>query len=152
MTRRRKPTRPEAIAALEDLYNQMPALECRGLCHDSCTAIDASELERERLRARGVELPLHMSPERLHRLIAAGKTPRCPALSGLNTCSVYDVRPLICRAFGLVIDPADPRGGMLCEHGCVPDATIDAAQLFKALREVEELSLAVTGVPRGRYV
>ncbi|SEF34466.1 Putative zinc-or iron-chelating domain-containing protein [Amycolatopsis pretoriensis] len=151
MSRQRIPTRAEAIAALEDLYEQVPAIECKGLCHDSCTSIDASELERERLAARGVTLPVHMSYERLQALIATGKTPRCPALSPLNTCSVYDVRPLICRVFGVVRDRSDLiRGGLRCEHGCIPDATIDASELFRALRQIEELSIAVTGVPRSR--
>jgi len=143
-------TRAEAVAALEDLYAQLPAIECKGLCHDSCTAIDASELERERMRDRGVELPVALAHHRLQALIAAGKTPRCPALGPLNNCTVYEDRPFVCRAFGMVRDPADAlaRGPMMCDYGCIPDGTIDFFQYGRALREIEELSRAVTGVSR----
>lgn len=147
---RTRVTRAEAIAALEDLYAQLPRLECKGLCFDSCTAVDASELERERMRERGVELPMPLAHHRLQALIAVGKTPRCPALGPLNTCTVYDVRPFVCRVFGMVRDPADTlaRGPMMCDYGCIPDGTIDFDQFGRALREIEELSQEVTGVSR----
>lgn len=139
--------RANAIAILEDLYSQLPALECKGRCHDSCTSIDASELERERLRERGIELPIRLSHQQLAVLIAADRTPRCPALSALNTCAAYDVRPFICRAFGMVYDPATG-GGLMCDHGCIPDKTMTPAELFRLLREIELLSVEVTGVSR----
>lgn len=145
-----KPTRSEAIEALEELYAVLPSLECKGLCADSCTVIDASELERQRLRERGIELgpPTdRWTVERLKGLIASGKTPRCPALSPLNTCRVYEVRPLICRVFGMVLDPRTG-DGMMCEHGCIPDATITPAELYRVLLQLDELSEQVTGVRR----
>lgn len=147
MKRRPRYTRTQAITMLEELYAQLPPLECKGLCHDSCTSIDASELERERMRERGVELPSGMPHDRLKALIALGVTPRCPALSPLNTCSVYEVRPFICRAFGVVLDRQTGEG-LMCEHGCIPDGTIDPGQVYRALREIEELSAEVTGVSR----
>lgn len=150
MSRRKRPSRAEAIAALEDLYAQLPALECKGLCFDSCTAVDASQLERERMRERGVELPMALAHHRLQALIAAGRMPRCPALGPLNTCTVYEVRPFTCRAFGTVRDPADTlaQGPMMCDHGCIPDGTFGFGQFARALREIEELSREVTGVSR----
>jgi Fe-S-cluster containining protein len=135
-------TRAEAIERLEELYAQLPSVTCRGLCHDTCTSIDASELERERLRERGVVLPARVARDRLRTLIAEGRTPRCPALSALNTCSVYAVRPLICRGWGAVYP------GLLCEHGCVPDGDMDDGQFFQIMLQVEELSVDVTGVSR----
>jgi Fe-S-cluster containining protein len=152
MSRKNRPrlTREAAIAALEDLYAQLPALECKGRCFDSCTAVDASELERKRMRERGVELPMAMAHHRLQALIAAGRTPRCPALGPLNTCTGYEVRPFTCRAFGMVRDPADhlARGPMMCDYGCIPDGTIGFEQFARALREIEEMSQEVTGVSR----
>lgn len=139
--------RERAVAQLEQLYASLPPLECKGLCHDSCTAIDASELERERIQARGVELPPYRSHKVTLKLIAEGRTPRCPALGPLNTCTVYDVRPFICRAFGMVLDRRTGEG-LMCEHGCIPDGTIDLPTLWKALREIEELSVWATGVER----
>lgn len=146
-------TRAEALAALDELYASLPALECKGRCHDTCTAIDASELERERLAERGVHLPAALAHRQLAALIATGQTPRCPALGPLNTCRVYDVRPFICRAFGMVLDrrtsPANPHHGpMMCDHGCVPDGTLSFAEYARVLADIEELSYAVTGVSR----
>lgn len=139
--RRRVATRAEAVAALEDLYAQLPAIECKGLCHDSCTSIDASELERERVRERGVELPPGRRYREVRALIDAGKTPRCPALGPLNNCRVYDVRPLICRIFGVA-------EGLRCEHGCIPEWIIPDWQVAQAMAEVELMSQQVTGVSR----
>lgn len=138
---------------LDDLYAQLPALECKGLCHDSCTAIDASELERERLRERGVELSQEPAAQQLVRYRRTGEVPRCPALGPLNTCTVYDVRPFVCRAFGLVYDPdvlpGDARRQvMMCDHGCVPDGVITTAELHRILADIERLSVRVTGVRR----
>lgn len=146
------PTRAEARAMLDALYAQLPAVECKGLCHDACTAIDASELERERLRERGVELPATSATHRYQEILATGVVPRCPALGPLNTCRVYDVRPFVCRAFGAVYDPTlvNPAHTqpMMCDHGCIPDGTITVAELTRILVEIEVLSVAVTGVPR----
>lgn len=139
--------RERALAELEQLYASLPAIECKGRCHDACTVIDASELERERIQARGVELPPGMSHTRHLKLIDQGKAPRCPALGPLNTCTVYDVRPMICRAFGMTLDPRTGRG-LMCEHGCIPDGTISPQDLSRALIQIEELSRWATGVDR----
>lgn len=139
----------DAFDALEDLYAQLPNVECKGLCHDSCTVIPASELELMRIAERGVEIPPPPTPERMERLIAEGNIPRCPALSSLNTCSVYSVRPFVCRAFGMVHEPgAVHREPMMCDHGCIPDATMTHAELWRIMREIEKLSVEVTGVSR----
>lgn len=135
--------REEALAELDDLYAQLPALECKGRCHDSCTSINMTELERERIRARGVEIGPSMTHARVKKLVAAGRTPRCPALGPLNTCTVYDVRPMICRTFGMVL-------GELCQHGCVPDGTITREEMVRVLYDIEMLSREVTGVAMRR--
>lgn len=147
--------RREAYAALDDLYAQLPALECKGLCHDTCTAIDMSVLERERIvETTGVRIPLPLYPP--ERNLVDGKPPRCAALGPLNTCRVYQVRPFICRAFGMVLTHPDAphEGPMMCDHGCIPDAVLSGAEFTRLMREILELSQAVTGsermVQRGR--
>lgn len=136
-------SRDEALAVLDDLYAQLPALECKGMCHDSCTVIDASELERERLRQHGVDIGASPSHRRVLELIATGVEPRCPALGPLNTCRVYAVRPFICRAFGVA-------EGLLCEHGCVPDKIVPYGEVLRLLAEIEKLSKRTTGVSQRR--
>jgi Fe-S-cluster containining protein len=139
---------------LDELYASLPAVECRGLCHDTCTAIDASELERRRLAERGVRLPEAPATAQLREIVRTGTVPRCPALSPLNTCTVYDVRPFTCRAFGVVMQAGADRAGltfagpMMCDHGCVPDGTVDLREYARAIRQIEALSVAVTGVRR----
>jgi len=146
------PTEAEAIAMLEDLYSQIPPLECKGLCHDTCTAIDASELERRRLRERGVELSYLPISIQIRDIKRAGVQPRCPALGPLNNCTVYDVRPMICRAFGVVYEPAAynvPHSQpMMCDRGCIPDGTMNPREFARVMLDIEMLSELVTGVSR----
>jgi hypothetical protein len=84
---------------LDALYAQLPTIECRGKCQDSCGPIDMSVAERRRIADRGVDIPL---------------APTCPALSMFGTCAVYDVRPMICRLWGVV-------EAMACPYGCMPE-------------------------------
>jgi Fe-S-cluster containining protein len=138
---------------LEELYASIPALECKGRCHDTCTVINASELERERMAEAGVRLPDPLPLSVVARM-PEGTVPRCPALSPLNTCRVYEVRPFICRAFGVVLDRRALYGGqefttpMMCDHGCVPEGTMTLAEFARVILDIEELSYAVTGVQR----
>lgn len=160
------PTVAEARAALDELYAQLPPIQCKGLCRDSCYNVDASQLERDRIAERGVQLPEPV-PGRVWLRLAEGaraaagdaatgngptdgSLPPCPALSTLGTCRVYDVRPLMCRAFGMVpTSQVDPhRGPMMCDHGCIPEGVMSLADYVAALADVERLSRLVTGVAR----
>lgn len=87
-------------AQLDQLYAQLPRLECRGKCQGSCGPIDMSNIERRRIAQRGVDIP---------RLCGT-----CPALTMLGACAVYEIRPMICRLWGVV-------EAMACPHGCMPE-------------------------------
>ena len=82
----------QVIKRLEQLYSQLPALACLGLCEHSCGEhIGASTAERQRLLAVGVDLDAPM-PEGA-----------CPALTrtfGAGRCSVHAIRPTICPVVG----------------------------------------------------
>lgn len=131
--------REEAWAEIHALYEALPEIQCKGLCYDTCTSINPSELEREAVRARGVELPPGIGHQRHLQLIAAGQTPRCPALSALNTCSVYDVRPYICRVYGSIRTDG-------CEHGCWSSEWFEAEDVTRVMMRIEMISREVTGV------
>jgi Fe-S-cluster containining protein len=142
-----------AVEMLEDLYNQLPPLECKGKCWDTCTAVETSELERQQLAKRGVTLPDVPATKQLRVYAMVGDVPRCPALTAFNTCGAYTDRPFTCRAFGMVLEPGTPRAltfrsAMMCDYGCVPDGTISLAQYVGTLDKIEMLSRAVTGVTR----
>ena len=94
---------------LEELYAQIPDIDCKGRCHTSCGPIRMSDRERSRIKetykvtirnSSGYDYP----PQRV---------PSCPALTEDKRCSVYDLRPLICRLWGAV-------EGMPCTYGCRP--------------------------------
>jgi hypothetical protein len=105
-----KRNRREAIdATLDALYDTLPPLECKGLCAESCGPIECSTRERERIAERGVRLPTMAEVVIRDR---AGETLTCPALRD-GRCSVYEVRPMICRIWGAT-------AGLPCPHGCRP--------------------------------
>lgn len=133
----------EDLAELHASYERIPSVECVGRCHDSCTSIDMSDLERRRLAPRGYTIPPRRTVEELAREKAAtGRITRCPALSALGACRVYDARPVVCRAFGAT-------QGLRCEHGCRPTSRSLTFRQFAALMlQVEALSDRVNGRAR----
>lgn len=93
--------------SLERIYKAVPKVDCKGLCTESCGPVPMSELEHARIRVRGVVIPV--LSEAL-TAIKNGEAPTCPALQD-GRCSVYAVRPLICRMWGAV-------ESMPCPYGC----------------------------------
>lgn len=117
MTRRKKQRRatppaalrngctPEQAAELDALWAQLPPIDCRGDCWDSCGPIRMTEPERARIAEHGHHVP---------DADLTGGAYVCPALTMFHQCAVYDVRPTICRLWGLV-------DSMPCPFGCRPD-------------------------------
>lgn len=138
----------DALAALDAVYRLIPEVQCKGLCADSCHNTTATAIEAARIvDAGGPVIGPPVPVPVLQRRAAAlgsdqlyGDHTRCPALSALGTCTVYAVRPLMCRAFGAV-----DHHHMRCEHGCSPDHWLTFGQLLEMLIRVEVLSRAVTG-------
>jgi len=96
-------------AYFADLYARIPDVECKGLCQEACGPIDMHPYERQRIRRAGVRIP--NPADALERLIEGGDY-TCPALQD-GRCSVYELRPTICRAWGASED-------LPCPHGCRP--------------------------------
>lgn len=116
------------LARLDALHASLPALECRGLCADSCHShVDASDAERTRLyRRHGLDLDTPTADG------------ACPALSrsfGSGRCTVHADRPTICRLWGTA-------ASMPCPHGCTPaGGRMDDRDTLQALAD----SLAAGG-------
>ena len=111
---------------LDALYAELPQLQCRGLCQDSCGPIGVSEGEGACVERAGGR-PLRFAS----RL-------RCTFLEpNSGRCEVYEVRPMICRLFGMV------KGVMECPHGCVPERWLTRQEGYELMRRVHEL----TGLP-----
>ncbi len=129
--RRRRHPRPvvftaEAHRALDELYAQLPDIECRGSCWDSCGSIAMSSIEHERVAAAGVDIP--------DSYTSRDGPSVCPALTMLHQCAVYDARPLICRAWGLT-------ESMPCTFGCVPDGGhLSDQQFYEFMAQVCDIA------------
>jgi Fe-S-cluster containining protein len=97
---------PASARALRNVYAQIPDLHCKGLCANSCrTRIDMSVAEKERIEGNiGRKLPQYMFD-------VAGET--CPLLAN-DACTVYGLRPVVCRLWGAA-------ESMPCPHGCAPE-------------------------------
>lgn len=132
-------TYDEAVAELLELYADMPDVLCKGLCHDSCTAVGATELERQLIAKAGGDIGPAITYRRLKQLISEDRKPRCPSLGPLNNCTVHEQRPFICRLFGVAQD-------LRCEHGCAPDKLVPAGEGHRVMALIEQLSRHVTGV------
>lgn len=98
-------SKQDRLQQVQQIYADLPDLECKGLCRTWCTGgIATTQVEADRLAERGVQLlPLTEGD--------SGKP--CTALTPLGYCKVYQDRPLICRLWGTVEN-------MACPHGCVP--------------------------------
>jgi uncharacterized protein len=94
--------------SLERIYRSVPYVACKQLCAHSCGPIEMSDEERRRIAERGVVIP--PPAEVLDAVMKGEHNMDCPALVD-GRCSVYDVRPLICRLWGAV-------ESMPCPHGC----------------------------------
>jgi Fe-S-cluster containining protein len=115
-------------ANLATLHAQIPDPGCKGLCVEACGPIDMHPYERARIRKAGVVIP--QPEEAVAQLLDTGAY-ACPALAD-GRCSVYEVRPLICRLWGAVED-------LRCEHGCTPPGghlpAADARKILNATLE-----------------
>lgn len=105
---------------MDALYRRLPFLKCKGLCSESCGPVFMSAIEWQRIIER-----LGYEPK-------GDETLRCPMLKG-NSCIVYDIRPMICRLWGM----AKP---MRCPWACVPAKWITRPAAHGLLAEAERIS------------
>ena len=89
---------------LDAIYASLPTIECKRLCYDSCGPIGGGLIEAKRMIAARGGRPIGM---------AQPPAVVCPLLTTDNACSVYRVRPLLCRLWGVM-------DSLPCTYGCVP--------------------------------
>ncbi len=89
------------LKKLVGLYSSLPSIECKGLCVESCGSIAMTEIELKRMIDKSGTTPT-IDDHGTCSLLVDGK------------CSVYEVRPAICRMFGVA-------QGMECPFGCLPN-------------------------------
>jgi len=116
---------------LDELYKEIPSIECKGLCHPSCTVIPVAKIENRRARDRLGKSPYNSLFDTLEEAKVNGLIPPCRALKN-GKCSIYDIRPAICRLYGV-------SEGLPCMFGCKPKETISKKDAYSLIREIEEL-------------
>ena len=122
------------LAKIDELLSGLPTFRCKEGCFDCCGPVIISRLEYLRcIKASG------RTTEDVRRQMQNNlkqKIYTCPLLDAeTKKCTVYEVRPAICRLFGVV------KGELLCPHGYAPDpsALLSDEQSREILRKVEEL-------------
>lgn len=113
-------------AELDALYAELPSIECQGMCWDSCGPIEMTSAEHARIkRETGVDIPPG-------RFLRDGPS-ACPALGMLHTCTVYEVRPLICRIWGMT-------RRLRCNYGCRPSRLLSEPEAYEFIARALEIS------------
>lgn len=115
---------PNRRQALRRLYDQVPEINCKGLCADSCGPIEMSTTERATIRKRGVEITDR--DVALARLRDEGDFD-CDALVD-GRCSVYEDRPMICRLWGVTET-------LRCPYGCEAERVLPDDEGFVLLAD-----------------
>jgi hypothetical protein len=77
----------QLLRELDELYASIPKTHCRRWCAQCCGPVVFSRLEWERV------------PESLRRN-ATSLT--CPYSGEFGKCEIYELRPLLCRLYGVV--------------------------------------------------
>lgn len=120
------------IKKLQAIYKQIPDIECKGLCHKSCTIVPAAKFEIQRAKERmGGKNPFN--PMYAVKGLKQEKPviPSCIALKE-GKCSIYTARPAICRLYGAA-------EGLECPFGCKPKRYLSKQEAYQLIREVEAL-------------
>ena len=112
---------------LDELYAELPKIDCRGLCAESCGPVPMGRVEWQRVCRAGGER------EGRPDLV-------CPYLEN-ERCSVYEVRPLLCQLWGVVET-------MPCLWGCKPDRYLTREEGSEFVRRASEIQLEQRPIPR----
>lgn len=117
---------------LEKIYRNLPKINCKQLCDSSCSIIPVGELEVKRVTELLGYNPFP-TPEKMLEMLQKKKP--CEFTCSLlkeGKCSIYRVRPLICRLFGLTKK-------MKCPFGCIPERWLDDDVAKKLLKKAKYL-------------
>lgn len=104
------------------IYDRIPDVKCKGLCQAYCGPILMQTYEWDAIKARVGTIP------------PIGADLKCPLLQSDGKCSVYDIRPLVCRLWGAIPE-------MPCPFGCEPTLTSDeGSELVVQINGISQVS------------
>jgi hypothetical protein len=120
--RKNKPP-PAKERALDEIYAEIPDIPgCTGACASACGPIAMYGLEWQRVQRASGGTPRMRDPL------------RCPMLSPTGKCTVYTVRPYVCRLWGTT-------PSLRCPEGCEPERWLTREEA----REIYDRLAAVAG-------
>lgn len=128
---------PKAYKTLEDVWAAIPRIECRKRCAGSCTVIPLHRVELVKLRTQAPKAEARtyvVAPE--VRVLTTTADGHCPLLR-FKECTVYEVRPLICRLYGVA-------EGMSCVHGCKPERMLLREEAHVLMEAVHRIGGSIT--------
>lgn len=97
------PHAPQDAQTLEELYALLPEIDCQQKCQESCGPVFMSKAEWGAIC------------ERIGWIPRGRRDLTCPMLNrAVGLCRVYDIRPTLCRLWGVVAP-------MPCPWGCKPE-------------------------------
>jgi Fe-S-cluster containining protein len=124
------------MTKLEKIYASLPKIECKQKCQEACSLIIITRAEKVNLTKELNHNPSIKIDKYHHALFDPAKIheekPTCKMLDKCGNCSIYNIRPLICRLFGIVKK-------MQCPFGCIPERWLsdkEAQAIFKQLRSI----------------
>lgn len=122
MTRQQK---RKLYRQIDAIYARVPEVPCQRRCGHGCGPIMMTPPEWDRIEERrGAPIPPYGPIENY-----------CPLLTDSGECSVYPVRPLICRIWGVT-------RRLQCPHGCQPSRWLTDEEIHRLLHDL----WAVTGM------
>lgn len=116
---------PDVPPQLQEIWDRVPEMKnCKGRCHTSCGPAPASGIERKLIEEDGKDLGVEDG--------MLG-TMTCSLLSPDGSCSVYSIRPLICRIWGAA-------RFLPCPYGCEPERYLSEVEAWEMLTAVAALT------------
>lgn len=141
-------------------------MQCRAGCSDCCRArLSITRVEEQFLRTGADRMP---ASER-HELARRAKDPKremCPALDPDGRCGLYELRPLICRSFGVplrhrrevalvnppVVDVCDLNFVEIRLDALRDEDVVEQTDLEAKLRAIDDAYCDERGLPKGERV
>lgn len=124
----------QRLVQIDATLASIPTFACKPGCSACCGPVLMSRLEWKRICARlGYDMSTPQPADTILANMIDANHLDCPMLKD-GQCSVYDIRPAICRLFGAASDKM-----LECPKGCRPETYMDGADAGAMLREVGRL-------------
>ena len=120
---KRIPLNMSVMKKIDEVYSRIPAIACKRLCQDCCGQVIMTDFEYQRIVNRAGRNP--PMPRSIND--------PCHYLKG-GLCKVRDIRPALCRLWGVVDNPI-----MKCPYGCVPERWLSDEEASIIMDEIQRL-------------